>query len=329
MPTLRLMTFNVENLLTRFNFREFERDSLATLLDIENEADRANLIRTHFNVINAEVRQFTALAIREAMPEVICLQEVEELRALRAFHDRYLRPLTRMNYRHSVLIEGNDPRGIDVAVLSRFRLPAFASFQHVRFSDLDLAPPQGSSAGERIFRRDCLQVTVRKDNRELTLFVCHFKSMAGGRARTKATRLAEATAVRRIIERHFPNPAAADWVIAGDLNDYVETDGVTDADHGLGPLLGDGFAVNIVRDRIADPMDRWTHFFASEQSYHQLDYILLSPALAARNRDAAVRIIRHGQPFQAERYAGARFPRVGWETPKASDHCPVVIDLTI
>ena len=37
MPSLRVMTFNVENLLARFNFRAFERDSLVSLLDAETE----------------------------------------------------------------------------------------------------------------------------------------------------------------------------------------------------------------------------------------------------------------------------------------------------
>jgi hypothetical protein len=47
MTRLKIMTFNVENMLVRFNFREWEKERLATLLDVDSDIDRANLIRTH------------------------------------------------------------------------------------------------------------------------------------------------------------------------------------------------------------------------------------------------------------------------------------------
>ncbi len=326
MPTIRLMSFNAENLLARFRFREFEKVRLATLLDIENEADRADLIRTHWNVLNDEIRTFTALAIRVADPEIICLQEVDSFRTLKLFHDRYVRRFTGRDYRHMMLVDGNDPRGIDVAALSRFKIAAATSHQELTFAELNIPPPPGESPNDRIFRRDCLEVHVKKSNNVLPIFICHFKSMSGGREETRAKRAAEALAVRRIIEATFNDPAAADWVIIGDLNDYTETDGAADVAHGLGNLLDDGFTVDLVK-RLADPLDRWTHFYAGEGSYHQLDYILLSPSLAAKNTAVAPTIVRQGQPFRAERYQGGRFPRIGWDRPKASDHCPVYVDL--
>lgn len=54
MPRLRIMTFNVENLLVRFDFKGSDQ-GLASLLDVDSEIDRANLIRTHWNVINDEI----------------------------------------------------------------------------------------------------------------------------------------------------------------------------------------------------------------------------------------------------------------------------------
>ncbi len=132
MPSLRVMTFNVENLLARFNFRAFERDSLVSLLDAETEIDRPNLVRTHWNVLNNENRVFTALAIRDAAPDVACLQEVDTLRTLKKFHHGYLRKYGELNYRHRHLVDGNDPRGIDVAVMSRFKIDYATSYQDVR-----------------------------------------------------------------------------------------------------------------------------------------------------------------------------------------------------
>ncbi len=323
MTTLRIMTFNVENMLARFRFREFEKERLATLLDIDSDMDRANLIRTHWNVINDETRVATALAIRQASPEVVCVQEVETLGALKAFHDRYLRRMSDHDYRHKVLIDGNDPRGIDVAVMSRFKIDSVTTHQD---REGTVHHPDGDKT-ERIFRRDCLEVHVKKQNRTLPIFVCHFKSMSGGRERTKPTREAEAAEVRKIIEERFADPAAEDWMIVGDLNDYTEVDGTPDADHALGALLDDGFCVDMVK-RIEHPHDRWTHYYDGEKKYSQLDYVLISPALADKNPNTVPEIIRHGQPYRAERYQGDRFPRTGWDRPKASDHCGVVIDLT-
>lgn len=38
-------------------------------------------------------------------------------------------------------------------------------------------------------------------------------------------------------------------------------------------------------------------------------------------------VIRNGQPLRATRYTGPRFPGVGQDNPKASDHCPVVFEI--
>lgn len=131
MPTLRLMTFNVENMLVRFDFRDWEKERLATLLDVDSELDKANLIRTHWNVINEENRVFTALTIREADPEVVCLQEVENMWSLKSFHDRYLRRVSGRDYRYKILIDGNDPRGINVALISRYMINSSTTHQHI------------------------------------------------------------------------------------------------------------------------------------------------------------------------------------------------------
>ncbi len=118
MTRLRGMTFNVENMMARFDF-EHSDQGLLSLLDVTSEIERANLVRAHWNAINDENRVFTALSIRRGgSPEVICLQEVDSFHALKAFHDRYLKRIARVEYPHKALIEDNDPRGIDVAVLS-------------------------------------------------------------------------------------------------------------------------------------------------------------------------------------------------------------------
>ncbi|ENR21772.1 endonuclease/exonuclease/phosphatase family protein [Brucella suis] len=98
-------------------------------------------------------------------------------------------------------------------------------------------------------------------------------------------------------------------------------------------LLGDGFAVNLVERRPV--MDRWTLYHTRgplERHLCQLDYIMASPAFAAKNEHAVPDIIRRGQPwrtiFPPEQNVD-RYPRTGWDRPKASDHCPVSVTLNM
>ena len=148
--------------------------------------------------------------------------------------------------------------------------------------------------------------------------------MIPSREETKPIREAETKAVRKILERRFEDPCIHDWLVVGDLNDYTETDGMPDPDHGLRPLLD--ISVDLIK-RIRNPFWRWTTFYPKMQKYQQLDYILTSPSLAWKNPWASPRIIRQGLAYSAERYKGPRWPRVGYDRPKTSDHCPVVVDL--
>lgn len=185
------------------------------------------------------------------------------------------------------------------------------------FND-DLAA-MGHEPGERIFRRDCLEVDVTVGGVPLTLYLVHFKSMGpprnglDGRAATMPLRIAEASAVRHIIEQRFGKDHAAGkrWAICGDMNDYRQRvliggdahagfhfEPVVETNTCLNVFLSDGFAENIVERR--PEMDRWTLYHTrgpQERHLCQLDYILLSKGLAARNA-AIPDIVRNGQPWR-------------------------------
>ena len=267
----------------------------------------------------------------------------------------------RTGYAYARVIKGNDGRGIDVGVLSRKPLLRVTSHAHWTYRDFGLWTPDLAgaldgerrhrdddrgrpSANDRIFRRDCLEVDIDVGGgKSVTLFVCHFKANPPHREATYPIRLAEAKAVRRIIQTRFGKGAAdAAWVICGDLNDYVEIDGdstMPDLMTGqstrsaLAALLeaADGhppFAYD-ANQLIADPRARWTSYFPRDDVYCQLDHILLSPALWRANQDKVPKIGRAGQPYRAVRYTGPRYPRAGFDRPKASDHCPIVMELEV
>lgn len=327
MPELRLATFNCENLMMRCDFAHSGIRKARERLTEVDDALVAAQVDSVFNVLSEDDRTLTAEALAATGAEVCALQEVENLVTLTAFDTRYLARWEGEPFEERVLLEGNDSRGIDVGLLSRLPVIHYRSHARETYGSLGLRPPQGSGVNDYAFRRDCLEADLVKDGRVLTLFVCHFKSMYGGRRKTREIRQAEARAVRRIIERRFARPESEEWIILGDFNDYFERDGHRLDDHGLGPLIDDGFAADLVTRAVADPMQRWTHHYKGDDTYGALDHIFLSPALAAINARPQAKIIRGGTPYQAERYRGLRFPGVGWAHPKASDHCPLAATL--
>jgi endonuclease/exonuclease/phosphatase family metal-dependent hydrolase len=287
------------------------------------------------------------------------------MEALQAFEYGYLFRMIGAGYRQKYLVEGNDSRGIDVAVLmreqtragDRIELVDIKSHAALTYNDLSLYSPMlgpNLRPDSKIFKRDCLELDLRIGGRPLTLYVVHMKSMTNGREgvdgreATRPIRDAEARAVRHIIESRFGKDHAAgkNFVICGDMNDYQErVDVIGDRLEGyrfqpvgglpsaLDVFSADGFAENPMLRR--DVLDRWTLFHGrgpQEQHLCQLDYIWLSPALARANPAVVPDIIRNGQPFRTPFPPGQeieRYPRVGWDRPKASDHCPVAMTLQL
>lgn len=367
---IRLATFNVENLMRRFDYsgfrNELHRDRTLNLFEIRDEPQYQLLEQARAIAFADDTRQMTALAIADCGADILCLQEVDNLEALNAFEYGYLFKMIGHGYRNKYLVDGNDGRGIDVAVMTRettrdgqpIEVLQAISNAYITYSDFQLYEPRLAEMGiephHRIFKRDCLEVDLRIAGKELTLFVVHLKSMTGarngldGKTASLPVRQAEARAIRRIIENKFGEGRTAGkrWLICGDFNDYQERviiGGDTFSGYTFTPareevsaldiLLNDGFAYNLVERRPV--LDRWTLYHTrgpNERHLCQLDYILASPSFAEKNKDAVPEIIRRGQPWRTIFPSGQevdRYPRTGWDRPKASDHCPVAISMNL
>lgn len=367
--SLRLATFNIENLMSRFDFSGFrnqlKQDRVLRLFPVKTEAEYQQLEAARTIAHTDDTRQMSALAIADCDADILCLQEADNMAALEAFEYGYLFRMVGNGYRQKYLIEGNDSRGIDVAVLVREQTRGGEKIEcidvkthaGVTYADLDLYNDGLAStnvAHDRIFRRDCLELDFRIGGRPFTLYVVHFKSMGpardgmDGRIATMPVRTAEAAAVRRIIEDRFGSDASAtkNFAICGDMNDYQERVDILgdrrtgysfqpqpESQSALDVFSRDGFVENAVRRR--PEMDRWTLFHSRgphERHLCQLDYIWLSQSLAKRNPASVPEIIRAGQPYRTIFPTGQeveRYPRTGWDRPKASDHCPVVMSLEL
>ena len=367
---LRIATFNAENLMHRFDFsgfrNELRRDRTLQMFDIKDREHYEELEQARAIAHTDDTMQLTALAIADTRADIICLQEVEDLQALKAFEYGYLFKMIGRGYRHKYLIDGNDGRGIDVAVMMRdetatgekIEFVSMESHAHVTFADFGLHSKEleerGLEANDRIFKRDCLEINVKIGGRHLSLFVVHFKSMSNGRdgidgrTWTMPIRDAESRAVRMIIENRFGKGKtdAKRWMVCGDMNDYlsrIKVEGtrhaglkfnpVTEEKCGFDPLVSDGFSVNLC-ERLP-VMEQWTLYHSrgpEERHLCQLDYLLASPVLADKNPKTVPEIIHAGQPHRTPFPKGQsveRYPRTGWDRPKASDHSPVVAELNI
>jgi endonuclease/exonuclease/phosphatase family metal-dependent hydrolase len=145
--------------------------------------------------------------------DVVLLQEVERWPLL-------LRLASRAGYAEARLLEGNDPRGIDVALLSRWPVTRYRGHAGERAAD-----------GRLLWPRDAVEAQVALGTARLRVVGTHLSSHLsdpdGERRRGQAARL------RELADGAAAEDPGALVVVGGDLNDEA-------AAPALAPLLGDG-----------------------------------------------------------------------------------------
>ncbi len=285
---IKVGTYNVNNLFDRFDDPYSWSD------------DRWNSRSTKPKTLD-DIYQLGA-RLREDRPDIMAFQEVESKGILYEFNVSQMG----RHFRDLALIPGNDPRSIDVAVGSTMPLGQVVSYQFIRDSE----------TGRKLFSRDLLEVEVlhptQAGQRLFTMFVTHLKSkyvdpkLKGSKreeASLRADRLRQkqAAMIAAIVRGRFPRQDAM-YLVTGDFNDTP--DAVT-----LAPLLQNRhLPIYDVSQSIADPQARWTHYWKSQKEYSQIDYILLSPALAQRMVQDSAHVVQ-------KRFVGG------------SDHRPVYVTL--
>ncbi|MDO5296338.1 MAG: endonuclease/exonuclease/phosphatase family protein [bacterium] len=183
---VRIVSFNVENLFDSIDDPHKKDEETPP----KSTEDMAKLAR--------------ALALADG--DVVTLQEVENIGILNDFLDEYLPG----QYPYRALVEGNDMRGIDVAVISKYPIDSVQSHKQVRFPLPD---------GKKTFlRRDLLRTDINIKGMPLTVYTTHFKAQAGGQ-RADEVRLGEAKAVRAIIAGEMSAFPGRRYILTGDFND--------------------------------------------------------------------------------------------------------------
>ena len=169
-------TFNLNNLFSRYNFRgEVEIVSeggieLDASVMIRFAEPISYIVRTYQGKLvtgkDPKTRGMIAQRILDMNVDVLAVQEVEDIGVLREFTFNDLAGL----YPYQILIEGNDPRFIDIGLLSKLPIGGVTSWQHAVHPDV---------SHERVFGRDLLEVEImdpQRKKRLFTLFNNHLKS---------------------------------------------------------------------------------------------------------------------------------------------------------
>jgi endonuclease/exonuclease/phosphatase family metal-dependent hydrolase len=255
--------------------------------------------------------QNTARVIDAVNADVLAVVEAEDRTTLRLFNEKLLRAVDATPYEHVMLIDGNDDRGIDVGILARSKFPIVSIRSHVDDADAD----------GLIFSRDCAEYEIALSGRQrLWVLVNHLKSKGFGKASDNdARRLRQATRLRKLYDAHR---AQGDALVAvlGDFND-------TPGSAPLAPLLGAGSTLrDIFTLPVFDDGGRpGTHGNCTASA--KLDYILLSPALAAAATAAGIE--RRGMWGGTNGTLWPHFPEVAAEKDAASDHAALWVDLRL
>lgn len=203
-PQLRIGSYNILNLFQMVG---------EWVPDFNRPGKRKQVAPPNFK--RQDQLEGSAQAILESDLDIVVLQEVEDIKALRVFSDRFLGGLY-----EAMLIEGNDGRGIDVGFLVKKDLPL--KFEVFTNKDEVWDDPI-FGAGKKLFSRD-LPALVASTEEGAPLFVLlgtHYKSK-----RTRDPRDPESEGLRRaqvertaeIALRYMKRYGAVPIMLAGDFN---------------------------------------------------------------------------------------------------------------
>lgn len=254
----------------------------------------------------------TARVFAELRAEVAVVVEADDRPGLHMFSQTLLPEVGAEAYEQVMVVEGNDERGIDVGVMvgDGYRLVQIRT--HIFDRD-----DEGV-----IFSRDCCEYHLEAPSgARIVVLANHFKSKGysekgdpqGAKRRTRqATRVAEI--YRGLLEEGFEHVC-----VAGDLNDSPTSEA-------LAPLLSVSGLVDASEHEHWD----WNHrrgTFGSGNEDEKIDYLLLSPALRAKQTGGGV--------FRKGVWHGPRtkdpwdlFPTLTAEQHAASDHACLYADFT-
>lgn len=269
-PPVRVLTWNVRNLFNDVRDSPEIDVALETILPTSEYTAKRDAI---------------AAVLATLAADIVVLQEVENQPVLIDLAE------AAGGYPHRHITLGNDPRGIDIAVLSRHPIDNVVPHSQESFS----------SGGQTYkFARDVLEAHFTLNGRKLVLFGIHFKS--GTEIADQDKRLAEAEQTRKIVSQVDGADPNALLVVLGDFNTVP----------GSPPLVALGGAPPSDLTSVTSALPAADRFSVTFGGTPQLYDDQLGDADAIAALDVATVQIDHGAAVNA-----------------ASDHDPVVATYVI
>lgn len=203
-------------------------------------------------------RKAVGVVLNQLDADVVVLTEVENKAVLDDLNTTELGA----KYVASSLVDGNDYRGVDIGVLSKYPIDSVVSHKE------DAFPLNGTAGPNYYFSRDCPEIHIQFNGRKMVFLGTHFKAKSND---DPIKRLAEAQHTRAIANGLAKEDPTRAIIILGDFND-------TPGSPPYVAVVGEG-ASQYTDVTTSIPMaDRWTYNFQGKLEL--IDYQVVNPILA-------------------------------------------------
>lgn len=267
-------------------------------IKVGGAAEWNGFIELNKELVSHEAIQNTARVIKEVNADILCTVEVDDRPALKRFNEMFLDNL----FPQTMVIDGNDDRGIDVGIFSKFPIGNMISHVHDTYKGKD-------KRDYTVFSRDCAEYEIQIDKDTKIFMLCnHFKSQGyGSVAANNAKRKKQSERVVEILSKYN---LKKDYVaVAGDFNDHPKS-------AALKPLVSVPNLFSII-DKVEG--DKGTYLYGSQT----IDNIFVSKALFDKIKSAGIE--RRGIFHKTKPH----FDTVTGPQNQASDHAAIWADFDL
>ena len=261
----RVMFYNVENLF------DTEDDPHTNDDEFLPRGTRRWTLQRYYTHLQQTAKVINAVGEWDT-PALVGLCEVENDSVMIHLINRT--PLRAQNYRYCIT-QGNDPRGINVALLYQRD-----KFQYIDHQSKRIA---FSQTGRR--SRDILHVWGRLITGDtLDVFVCHFPSRSGGEKETEQARLDAAKCLRQLCDSLYDVRKTPNLLAMGDFND-------TPADRSIQHIMNSSNPQHDLLNLFADKkMLNFEGSYKFQGEWSQLDQMMVSRSWAVFLKQGSPRI---------------------------------------
>lgn len=318
-PSVSLMTFNVENLFDTEHDKGKEDYTFLPLAKKKSAAHKkiCDKIKVPRWKDDCLLKDWSEELLKEKLtriagtikqvgngqgPDVLFLQEVENKGVLERLNKEFLGGV----YAEVILIEGNDPRGIDVAIISKLPLNSKPVLHTIPLKSDD---PEAKKDTRGILEADL----KLPDGSPLTVYAIHFPSPSHP-ADLRSQALAHLNGLAN------PLKSSRFVIAAGDFNITAE-ENVTEK---RSETISQDWLVSHV---VGCKDCKGTNYFPPKKSWSFLDWMIFSKNLESKDGwyldKGSIRILTGYAPQVDPDGSPARF-KGGSETLGVSDHFPML-----